>query len=636
MEPATTAAITSFAGKALLPLFQKAISKGLSLAWRSGSEEAKTIFQLLKSDDSAKRYCEHAQKILRIRTIFDPDTIHDIPNIYHPLSAKSKKRQAIKIESLSDITGLTEFKKDNIFVNLVGKAGQGKSTSFKYIFGETLKEGNKIPFYFNLRDFGDGTIEEELFKGFIHFVSDIEFSTFTLLLQSKRIVIFLDGFDEVESSKRGYWLKEIEKLSIRYMADILVSSRPDTEICRSVNIENIFLCDLSKQDIFSIIYKNSKNSIASQEYISIVNENKTLEELLVSPILVMLFMSTYHMLDTVPDSVSRFYEEIFICLYKKHDKLDKPGFPREIKSKIVEYDAKDCFSAFCFLSFRKSDYGYSDESMLTYFRSALDLCGFDTKEAESIKVDVVDITNLIVNDGYDRYSYIHRSIQEYYTARYIKGLPDEKKKKFYDKVISSDGSRGSYGKVIEFLSDIDQHFYEKNFILEIFNVTGIVDINSGNYKKPSLSKFRSDLEMIQIDLLVLDDKISANSISYPDNHDFSLLDWFCFNTDEKYDKEFGINDIMNEVSKHDLNYAMKKLEPFLLSDSCDIKKEKNSGVLTSVYRVIDAYELTNALGSVKHLFNLYSSTCKVLYDDICLHTFKKVKSRDEKIRFLDF
>ncbi len=51
-------------------------------------------------------------------------------------------------------------------------------------------------------------------------------------------------------------------------------------------------------------------------------------------------------------------------------------------------------------------------------------------------LDFVDITCLIQKDGYDRYVFLHKSIQEYHAAEYVKSLNLEKKKVFMEAILN--------------------------------------------------------------------------------------------------------------------------------------------------------------------------------------------------------
>ena len=50
--------------------------------------------------------------------------------------------------------------------------------------------------------------------------------------------------------------------------------------------------------------------------------------------------------------------------------------------------------------------------------------------AETMIKELVSITNLIIEDGFNEYRYAHKSIQEFYAASFIKNLPHEKKELF--------------------------------------------------------------------------------------------------------------------------------------------------------------------------------------------------------------
>ncbi len=51
-------------------------------------------------------------------------------------------------------------------------------------------------------------------------------------------------------------------------------------------------------------------------------------------------------------------------------------------------------------------------------------------EANDFINDISDVTCLIINEG-DEWCFIHKSIQEYFTASYIRKVPESSAKKIY-------------------------------------------------------------------------------------------------------------------------------------------------------------------------------------------------------------
>ncbi|PMG19396.1 hypothetical protein BCU97_23415 [Vibrio splendidus] len=80
-------------------------------------------------------------------------------------------------------------------------------------------------------------------------------------------------------------------------------------------------------------------------------------------------------------------------------------------------------------------------------------------------IDISDITALVIRDGYDDYSYTHKSIQEYFAAVFINRLPEERKCAFYSMIIFKPYEFSKWQNSLAFLETLDQRNYLKYFLI---------------------------------------------------------------------------------------------------------------------------------------------------------------------------
>jgi hypothetical protein len=99
--------------------------------------------------------------------------------------------------------------------------------------------------------------------------------------------------------------------------------------------------------------------------------------------------------------------------------------------------------------------------------------------------DIVKITCLVLEEG-EECKFIHKSVQEYYSACFIKGQPDESVKRFYDHSLSK---WTSWSQELDFLSMIDKYRFLKWFFIPEFCRTLSLDTNKirANWK-PNLAQ----------------------------------------------------------------------------------------------------------------------------------------------------
>ncbi|MBH0070815.1 NACHT domain-containing protein [Pseudoalteromonas sp. NZS127] len=455
MEPLTV--LTSAALKqAITHLTKKLIDK----AWDIGENQGKNILGQLSEDYPATIYTErYVNRFLKMRTLHSAESDVYLNEIYSPL------RIVKQGGSEEFIVGDTFTLNFNRTVNIIGIAGQGKSTILRKLFLEEIYKAERFPFFIELRKIEESSILDYLKQQ----LEDISLSLIEgdveILLQSRKVVLMLDGFDEVISSRRHRLLNEINQLKTRYNCSVIVTSRPGTEICTEIDIINFKVKTLNCNEIISIILKLEKNAV-NEELKDLIIHNLQLQGTLVSPILVNLLYVCYPYLDIVPKNVIDFYDKLFITLFSRHDKIK--NFNRERSSQVSSIEAGNIFNAFCFDSLNKNVMEFTEESLYKFLNSALKLNGTSLELTEKVQNDLIDITCLIQKDGFDKYLFLHKSIQEFHAAKFIASLPHVHKEKFYLKLLEVIDEEDKFDNVLQFLKEIDTNDYNALLVLKYF------------------------------------------------------------------------------------------------------------------------------------------------------------------------
>ncbi len=455
MEPIT--ALTSAALKqAITHLTKKLIDK----AWDIGENQGKNILGQLSEDYPATIYTErYVNRFLKMRTLHSAESDVYLNEIYSPL------RIVKQGGSEEFIVGDTFTLNFNRTVNIIGIAGQGKSTILRQLFLQEIYKTERFPFFIELRKIEESSILDYLKQqlediGLSLIEGDVE-----ILLQSRKVVLMLDGFDEVTSSRRHRLLNEINQLKTRYNCSVIVTSRPGTEICTEIDIINFKVKTLNCNEIISIISKLDRNAV-NEELKDLIINNVQLQGTLVSPILVNLLYVCYPYLDIVPKNVIDFYDKLFITLFSRHDKIK--NFNRERSSQVSSIEAGNIFNAFCFDSLNKNVMEFTEESLYKFLNSALKLNGTSLELTEKVQNDLIDITCLIQKDGFDKYLFLHKSIQEFHAAKFIASLPHVHKEKFYLKLLEVIDEEDKFDNVLQFLKEIDTNDYNALLVLKYF------------------------------------------------------------------------------------------------------------------------------------------------------------------------
>lgn len=292
--------------------------------------------------------------------------------------------------------------------------------------------------------------------------------------------VLFDGFDEVPSDYRRSAIKIITKTYNDYGSQCIVTTRPGTDIqLYGGEVHNYTLMDLTTEDVIKII--NNHALIQTQDKIQLVEVISTKEsiaKILLTPIIVDIFISTYNSLVSDPTTIIDFYDELFLALSSAHDRL-KVSFAREGLSGLKNRDLQKVFQTASFrLLVIKNEITHRENEIEDAFDYATKKLGFETGNTH---LDVINKTSLILQDGQE-FSYIHKSIFEFYAAKHIQSLSDESRIKYYNTLFND--YNHSHENVLKFLSKIDSDLFYINFVSLILNEiklsTSLYDDSSKN------------------------------------------------------------------------------------------------------------------------------------------------------------
>ncbi|BEM03735.1 MULTISPECIES: NACHT domain-containing protein [Serratia] len=469
MEPLSTLIATSVLGEVFKTIGKKATEAGISSARVKGNN----ILRGFKKSKIIESYLEKAvHKVFIFRTITKGNVDVYLDEIYHPIKIKlndgnkRNKNKAITVgdKCYIDRKGCTA---------IVGLAGQGKTTIMRKLFLEELVRQERIPFFLTLRQFSyteKVACEDILLEHMNASGIDCELNDVIEILGTGKVVFYWDGFDEVRSSERENALRMINSIFDKYSCSSLVTTRPDTEITRQAGVSLYKVEVLSRQDVILMIEKIVSDQVTSSSIVELLNKRKFLFETIKTPILIDILIVTSLSLDDEPNSIRDYYDHLFTALMYRHD-LSK-NYKREKKSSLGNKELEELFGFFSFFSFMDSKSDFTLESMHGLFSKACDAKQIDASE-ESVCCDIVDGTNLITQDGYNNYVYIHRSIQEYFSAKCVSLFNDEQKNKFFKTYVTSDinGGNANFLSLVRF---VDPMGFYKHFMLPFLCLHGIL------------------------------------------------------------------------------------------------------------------------------------------------------------------
>jgi hypothetical protein len=448
-DPASTLAFTGIVAKTLI----KSITKDLyAIAKAEGGFHLKKWIAARHVDTVYR----HVRELRLVKTIWQLDKAVDLLAFFHPPKVYVDEGRA-SINQLADLGY-----EGNII--LEGTVGQGKSILLRYLAATDFYLNRRIPIFLELRKARHGQSLEDL--------SLLELNTlgfamneevFAFFANKGRLVLFLDAFDEAKEELKQELIANIERLIRQYAAlTVVVTSRPDSGISASPFLRVFTVSELQENEHEAVIRKMAHDPQTADAIIKGIRaDSYQVAHLLRTPLMVALLMVRYRIDHSLPQNAAAFYESLFSLLLQRHDK-SKGGWQRPRRSGASDSTLLEFFNALAFISRKAGDTSFTQTQLRNYSRKALDTLG-EKLDADKMIDDIVIITCLIIRDG-EEYRFIHKSVQEYHSALFVKEQPDHAASRFYHAMRSQ---FSAWEQEIRFLRQIDRYRYTKQFCIPL-------------------------------------------------------------------------------------------------------------------------------------------------------------------------
>lgn len=343
----------------------------------------------------------------------------------------------------SSVEPLLEISK-NILV--LGTGGVGKSMLTRYLFLDTAAYEGYVPVLIELRRIGNQSsgklsIVDLIYSCMKDFDVDLPKGQFEYSLQLGKYLFLFDGFDEVKSSLAKETAEAIQMFSAKYPQNsYIVTSRPRPETSPLETFTVMNSMPLSKKqaiDLASRIWtEDEKTKEFCQQLDEILYEKH--KDFAKNPLLLSMMFLTFMRNSSIPEHLSDFYKKAYDALYSAHDNHDKGCYRRDFHCKdLDENDFKRVLSRFCFQTYFKEMYEFSETKIIYYIKDSLQKLGFSNVKATDYLADLRNVVCMIIKDG-EIYRFSHRSFQAYFAAYYTACLTDEQQKQLFAQILSGD------------------------------------------------------------------------------------------------------------------------------------------------------------------------------------------------------
>ena len=357
---------------------------------------------------------------------------------------------------------------------IVGSAGCGKSMLLKHLLVDCLENHPLIPVFIELRRFNsfDGDLFELIVKTMHLYKFSLDGEYIEKALVSGHYILFLDGYDEVVTSKRVNvrdWIHEfIRKYDANY---VVMSSRPDPELEGWQLFSMAQVCPLSLEQACSLIGKLPYDEEIKAKFL-LELENVLFEKhnsFLSNPLLLSIMLLSYGQSATIPNKLSLFYNQAYEALFERHDAL-KDGFRREILCGLDIHDFGRIFSAFNIQAYDERLFEFTRTQALKIIESSTKLLSIIC-DRDKFLSDLTLATSLLIQDGL-LLTYAHRSFQEYFAARFICEQKSDIQKQLIGKYSNYLGLDNMLSMLHEMRPEVVEEFLLIPWLDSLYNLYG--------------------------------------------------------------------------------------------------------------------------------------------------------------------
>ncbi len=328
---------------------------------------------------------------------------------------------------------------------VLGKPGAGKTTFLQYLAVQ-CNQGNfssdRVPIFIRLKNFAEDALDEENFS-LLNYINQefercgISEQDVETLFNQGRVLMLLDGLDEVSEAATDEVIKQIRKLSEKYYKNqLIITCRLAAQEYRFRGFTEVEIADFKAEQIenfvkkwFVAVARNSpelglKRASLFLEQMELP-ENQPIRELAATPVLLNLTCLVFQAKADFPTRRSDLYKQGLDLLLIRWD--EARGIRRDDIYRNLSLAHKlQLLSQIAAITFEREDYFFEESTLQQLIADYLRMLPSTQVDSSALELDSAAVVKsieaqhgLLVERARRIYSFSHLTFQEYFTARAI-------------------------------------------------------------------------------------------------------------------------------------------------------------------------------------------------------------------------
>jgi hypothetical protein len=387
-------------------------------------------------DNQLEPYLESlCTKFLFTKTFLHQFARVNFYDIYFQTTLSNQTDAKIRLENVHNLLETDRY------VTIIGGAGSGKSMMAKHFFLNAYQQQYAVPIFIELRNLNqfDGDVLDYINMMLLKNNVVPSSGILSRMLKNGRFLLILDGYDEVFSSSKQKVTQNLNSFIDRYSNNkFIITSRPGANIELLPRFNNYLVNSLDTAEVKIFVDMQLKTlkatgyeELRDRVYQVIDRNNLPFKAYLKNPLLLSMFLLYFENYPEIPETRSKFYENVFEALRIRHNSLSKFGWAHERKSVLSEPDLEKIIKIFSFITFFNGEFAFEIQELKARLHAVLVQIGLQQIDCEKLVNDLEVAIPILHKDGLE-FKYPHRSLQEYFAAVFLSRLDERSKTAIYN------------------------------------------------------------------------------------------------------------------------------------------------------------------------------------------------------------